>query len=169
MKKKPEEKVLCEAVLSFLVRPKKVLLAKKMAKIGAGLWNGHGGGIENGQSPEEAAVAELKQEAGVMVLERNLEKVAELYMHNTTEDGTKFTCHVIVFFVRIWNGAPISTEEMSDPTWFDFDEIPINQMLPADKHWLPLVLSGKKIKVDASYGPHQKKLLSFARQVLPDD
>jgi hypothetical protein len=48
---------------------------------------------------------------------------------------------------------------MSLPTWFDFDKIPTDKMLPADKVWLPIVLSGKKILFKANYGPRQSYMI----------
>lgn len=40
-----EEKTLLKAVIVFPLRRRSVLLAKKAEKIGAGCWNGYGGGI----------------------------------------------------------------------------------------------------------------------------
>ena len=156
-----KEKTLHEAVVCFLIRDKKILLAKKGGEIGKGLWNGYGGGIENRDKNEKmAAVREVEEESGgIMVLYQNLEKVADTYFKNTKEDGTTFVCHVAVFLVRKWIGVARTTEEMLEPTWFDMGNIPKDQMLPADKIWLPVVLSGKKIIVNASYGPHQGSLI----------
>lgn len=156
-----EEKTLYEAVACFFIRDGKILLAKKGGKIGKGLWNGYGGGIEKeDKSPEEATAREVDEESGgIKVLPENLEKVADTYFHNTKEDGTTFVCRVIMFFAYIWEGEPSPTEEMLAPTWFDIKNIPKGQMLPADKVWLPIVLSGKKIIVKANYGPRQGFLI----------
>ena len=158
---KSEEKTLYKAVLCFLVRPQKVLLNKKVLAIGEGLWNGYGGGIETtDKSPKDAAAREVEEESGgIQVLPRNLETVAEAFIHNTKEDGTTFVCHVSVFLAREWIGVPSSTEEMIEPTWFDFRNLPKKKLLEADRIWLPIVLSGEKIIVKARYGPHQKYLI----------
>ena len=60
-----EEKVMAGAVLCFPVQTGRVLLGLKMRKIGAGLWNGYGGEIEAGETPEEATCRELLQEAKI--------------------------------------------------------------------------------------------------------
>lgn len=155
-----EQKVLLQATLCFLVKDKKVLLAKKMKKIGKGFWNGYGGGIENGENPETAAIRELWEESdGIETMLEHLEKVAVLDFHNTKEDGTNFVCQVHTYLVRTWQGDAVATNEMSNPTWFNVNELPLSEMLPADKKWLPLILAGKKIQVKAWYGPHQQALL----------
>jgi 8-oxo-dGTP diphosphatase len=155
-----QEKTLYEAVVCFFVRDGQVLLARKMKKIGKGKWNGYGGGIETGEDERKACVREVKEETGgVIIEEKDLEKVADTYFHNTKEDGEKFICHVAVFFVSKWRGEVVNTDEMIEPTWFDFDKIPGTEMMPADAVWLPIIFSGKKIIVNASYGPHQASLI----------
>jgi hypothetical protein len=32
------------------------------------------------------------------------------------------------------------------PKWFSSDQLPYEQMWPDDKHWLPLVLAGKRVQ-----------------------
>ena len=48
---------------------------------------------------------------------------------------------------------------MLNPTWFDINNLPLEKMMPADKKWLPIALSGRKIKASPKYGPFQKELL----------
>ncbi len=154
-----EEKVLLEATRCYLIRGEKVLLALKMKKIGAGFWNGYGGGIEPGENPQNTAIRELWEEAGIVTTTESLKKVAIVDFHNTKTDGTTFTCRVHVYVTRFWSGEPKATDEMATPTWFDLSKLPIDQMMPADRFWLPLALSGKRILAKASYGPFQKTLL----------
>jgi 8-oxo-dGTP diphosphatase/2-hydroxy-dATP diphosphatase len=158
---KEKEKILYEAVVLFFIRDGKVLLAIKKKKIGKGLWNGYGGGIEpEDLTPKDAAVRELGEESGGMTTSVDkLTQVADTCFHNTTEDGTTFVCHMLVYFAYEWKGEARETDEMSLPTWFDFDKIPTDKMLPADKVWLPIVLSGKKIIFKANYGPHQSYMI----------
>lgn len=157
---KEEEKILYEATCLFLIRNGQVLLAMKMKKIGKGKWNGYGGGIEAGETERQACVREMKEESGgVIVDEKDLLKVADAYFHNNPEDKPPFTLHMAVFFAYKWQGVPITTDEMSNPTWFDFEKIPVDQMIPGDAKWLPVVLSGKKIRTEMKYGPHQAYLI----------
>jgi 8-oxo-dGTP diphosphatase len=154
-----KEKVLLNATLCYLIRDNKVLLALKTKKIGKGCYNGYGGGIEFRENPREAAVRELREESkGVKAKPKDLSKVAVIDFHNATAEGKTFICRVHVFFLYEWEGEPSETDEMAMPTWFDFNNLPDNLML-ADKTWLPLVLEGKRIQAKASYGPFQRTLI----------
>ncbi len=154
------EKVLKQATVCYLCRGSQILLAIKARHIGEGCWNGYGGGIEGGETAREAAVRELKEETGgVIVLPEDLEKIAEIDFHNTKTDGSVFVCKVHFFIARTWVGEAIETEEMLRPTWFEIDQIPLDELMPADKKWLPFALSGKKVKATPRYAPFQKSLL----------
>jgi 8-oxo-dGTP diphosphatase len=160
MEKNKKEKVLAHATVCFLKRGDKILLAIKSRHIGEGCWNGYGGGIEFGEKPEEAAVRELEEETnGVIALSKDLEKIAEIDFHNTKSDGRNFVCKVHFYTVNKWQGEAQETEEMLNPTWFDINNLPLEKMMPADKKWLPIALSGKKIKAIPKIGPFQKELL----------
>lgn len=154
------EKELTQATCCFPLKDNKILLAIKAKYIGQGCWNGYGGGIETGENPAEAAVRELEEESGgVIASPENLEKVAEIDFHNTKSDGKIFVCKVHFYLVRDWRGEIRETEEMLNPTWFEINNLPIDELMPADKYWLPVVLSGKKIKASPKLGPFQKILL----------
>ncbi len=167
-----EEKVLLNATLCFLVKNDKVLLGFKTQKIGKDCWNGYGGGINEKETPRQAALRELKEEAGIVALPELLEKMAIVDFHNTKSDGSNFTCRVHVYLVSQWTGEPQTTEEMVNPTWFDIKRLP-DEMMPADKQWLPVVLSGKKIRAKVKLGPFQKTILGEVElhqvDFFPDD
>lgn len=155
-----EEKVLLKAVLVFPVRAKgEVLLALKAAKIGAGCWNGYGGGIESGESARSAASRELFEESGLKALPGDLQKVAVVDFLNTKSDGKVFRCRVHVFLAPAFSGTPKETKEMLRPSWHKMSEILWGSFMPADRFWLPPVFEGKKIIASALYGPKQEKLL----------
>jgi ADP-ribose pyrophosphatase YjhB (NUDIX family) len=159
-----EEKVLFEASLGFLIEGNRVLLSIKKKKIGAGCWNGYGGGIQFGETPEASLFREFREEtsqnkSGVAISLNHTKRVAELHVKNTTSEGKKFICKVYVFLITKWEGELEETEEMGKPEWFDIDKLPFEEMMPVDRIWLPLVLSGQRIKVEAEYGPFQKTLI----------
>lgn len=157
-----EEKVLKDATLVLLMPKKdKVLLSLKLEKIGEGCWNGAGGGIEDDDpSPEARAIIELEEEFGVIASKLHLHKRAVVYFHNTYLDGTTSVCKMHVYVTSVWVGKPHETEThtMSDPLEFSIDELP-DELMPADKFWLPHVLRGETIIADAWYGPFQQYLL----------
>ncbi len=155
-----EEKELTHATVCFLNKENKILLGIKGRHIGEGYWNGYGGGIDPGEKPREAAVRELKEETGgVIALPDQLEKIAEIDFHNTKSNREIFVCKVHFYLVKQWQGESQETEEMLKPTWFDIKKLPLDEMMPADKKWLPVALSGKKVKAQPKLGPFQKELL----------
>lgn len=154
-----EEKVLFNATVCYPVRDGKVLLALKTGKIGAGCWNGYGGGIEDGETVVEAALRELWEESGLVASEEHLEKIAVVDFHNTKTDGSIFIVKVHFFTVSQWGGEPKESREMVTPTWFEMKELPVSKMMPADVKFLPVALSGKKVVALAHYGPYQKELI----------
>lgn len=156
---KKEEKVLLEATVCFLHKENEILLAMKTRKIGEGCWNGYGGGVEKGEKVIDAAARELEEESGVSTTPQNLNKIAVVDFHNTKSDDSTFVCRVHFYLVDEWTGSAKETEEMVNPTWFEINNLPLDQMMPADKVWLPIALSGKKIMAKACLGPFQKKLL----------
>jgi len=155
-----KEKILSDATLCYLIKGDEVLLPLKTMKIGKGCRNGYGGGIENREKQKMSAIRELKEESGGVIADSSdLQKVALIDFHNTTADGKKFICKVHVYLIKNWREEPIATDEMADPKWFSINSLPDN-LMSADKEWLPLVLKGEKITAMAEYGPHQKKLLA---------
>ncbi len=159
------EKVLYNAVVCYLFDGQNFLMAIKTQKIGKGRWNGYGGGIEEGESPEEAATREIYEETdeGIFVNPLDFEKVAIIDFHNHKSDGMVFTCRVHFFFARSWSGEIRETQEMLNPTWFNQNQIPYGNLMPADRYFLPVLLSGKKIIAEFCYSSFQGELIGFPR------
>jgi len=117
------------------------LLGMKKRRFGTGKWNGFGGKLHVGETIEKALVREIKEEIGIVAKRSDLNKVGDLRFK--FKDGTKIKVHV--FTLAAWSGEPKESEEMA-PKWFHVNDIPFHAMWPDDKHWLPLVLSGKKVE-----------------------
>lgn len=138
------------ATLCLLIKNEKITLAKKKRKIGVDKWNGYGGKVESGQTIKESAIEETFDESkGVVINQCDLEKVAICSFYNNNEHPD-FEVHI--FIVRKWEGKPGETEEMGPPRKFDLDNIPYDEMMDADRLWMPLVLSEKKIEAEIHYG-----------------
>jgi|FLOH01.1.fsa_nt_gi 8-oxo-dGTP pyrophosphatase MutT (NUDIX family) len=160
-----EEKVLYKATICFLIKDGRILLALKTCKIGAGFLNGYGGGIELGETAVATAIRELKEETdkdddkGVVALPADLEKIAIVDFNNIKSDGDSFVCRVHVYLVKDWKGEAKDTETMIDAQWYDVRNLPLDEMMPSDKVWLPIALSGRKIMAKATLGPFQQELI----------
>lgn len=116
---------------------RRVLLGMKKDGFGGGWWNGFGGKVEAGETVEEAALRELKEEAGIGV--EKLEKAGMLYFDiegdERLHEGHIFRASGVI-------GEPVETNEMITPQWFDEAEIPYDKMWKGDDLWIPLFLKG---------------------------
>lgn len=131
---------LGRAVLVFLVKDDQVLLALKKKKIGAGLLNGYGGGIEPNETSIEAAIREVGQEAGVNLDKVDLEGRGVINFHKPKPDGI-FVCEVHIFVATYWQGTPQESDEMGEPRWFPINNLPFGDMMPGDELWMSYVLN----------------------------
>lgn len=132
-----------QATLCFVLEDGKILLAMKKRGFGTGKYNGYGGKVQENETIEQAAVREFMEESCLSADEKDLRKVGELDFYFPY--NPKFDQTVHVYIVTKYSGIPKETEEMAFE-WFRIEEIPYSKMWDDDKHWMPLMLQGKKIK-----------------------
>ena len=113
----------------------------KKRGFGEGRWNGFGGKVSPEETIEEAAMRELREEAGIEADDLTKVGIMEFQFAANLEE----IIEVHIFRIEGYRGEPIETEEMM-PAWFRVNEIPFKDMWPDDKHWVPLFLAGKKFK-----------------------
>jgi 8-oxo-dGTP pyrophosphatase MutT (NUDIX family) len=124
-----------------------ICLAMKKRGFGTGRFNGTGGKLQEGESIEQAAVRETKEEIDVQAKEMHKVAVLDFSFANKPE----WNQQVHAFFCTAWDGVPTESEEMK-PEWFPVDAIPFNSMWPDDTFWLPRVLKGEYIKGKFTFG-----------------
>lgn len=107
---------------------------------GEGKWNGFGGKVEKGETIEEAAIRETREEAGIRIKKINKLGILEFIY----QDGSG-NMEVHIFYAKEFKGNPMESEEMK-PKWFHIDEIPYDQMWSDDKYWLPMFLDKKNFE-----------------------
>jgi len=125
------------SALLFVVQGGRVLLIRKKRGLGAGKINGPGGRLEPGETPEDAALRETREEVGVVAL--GVREWGELRFQFT--DGYKLQCHV--FSADGCEGEPTETDEAL-PLWTPLGAIPYDEMWADDREWFPLMLSGRR-------------------------
>ena len=141
-----------KAVAGLLVTKRAVALAIKKNKIGAGLYMPYGGKIDQGESEEETMCRELFEESGVHCDIADLERIGTLTTSNCTGQGMR-RWTISLYTIHSWSGTARETEEMYAPVWFPRSKcsLPLQNMLPADRLWMPKVLAGKYVTVEACY------------------
>lgn len=115
----------------------------KKRGFGVGKWNHCGGKVQDGETIPQAAVREIKEEVGVLVNESGAEKIG--YIDFYFKDKPEWNQKMHIFLIKNWDGEAQESEELK-PQWFGLNEIPYDNMWADDKHWLPMVLAGKKIE-----------------------
>ena len=139
-----------KGVLVFPVINGEVLLARKARGIGAGMWNGYGGNFDPEEDKDFAtcAIREFNEECRAGVEESDLEDRGVVTFHK----GDSFVFEVHIFVANKIGGTPQPSDEMVEPTWFSFDDLPPKeQFMESDLYWLPLVLFGKRVLADVWY------------------
>ena len=104
-----------------------VLLLKRTNVHGAGSWSTPGGHLEYGESPEECAIREVKEETGL-----NIGDVRFKAITNDLFDATQKHYITIWMEGRYLSGKPVvnDTHEASDIGWFSWDALPEPLFLP---------------------------------------
>ncbi len=133
---------MTERTICFLLSDSEIFLGKKIKGFGEGKINGYGGKLEKGETPEDAAIRELEEEAGVYAHSEDLDKRAIIDFYFPFK--TDFSQKVHVYFLRKWSGEPQETKEMT-PVHFPINAIPYDKMWDSDKLWLPQLIEGKKL------------------------
>ena len=127
------------ATLVFVFRDDEVLLINKKTGLGKGKVNGPGGKVDPGETPEQAAVRECREELHIEV--SNLEYCGEHRFQFV--DG--YSIHVWVYRTREFAGVPTETRE-AEPLWCNIARIPFDEMWEDDKYWLPKLIRGEKFQ-----------------------
>lgn len=123
-------------MLCFIIQDGRILLIRKKLGLGAGKVTAPGGRIEPGETAEQAARRETREEIGLTP--SGLARAGELFFRFA--DGYVLDC--TVFTARGAEGRMAETPE-AQPFWADTSAIPYQDMWADDAHWIPLMLAGK--------------------------
>ncbi len=129
-----------------------VLLGMKKRGFGKGRWNGFGGKVDHGESIEDAASRETKEEAGITP--GVLHKLGILEFEFV---GSPDILQVHVFKCTIYTGEVGESEEMR-PQWFAVEAVPFGDMWKDDIYWFELFLQNKKFRGRFVFDEHDSIL-----------
>jgi 8-oxo-dGTP diphosphatase len=138
-----------------------VLMARKMLDVGAGYWFGYGGKIEEGENEDDCICREVIEESGgVSVDKKDLQRVAliDFYKGEERPLGNP-TFRVLCYRAKVWTGSPSPTEEMTQATFFDINNLPWNEMKPGDELFVPQIIAGTPIKGWMRFTEDSKKVI----------
>ena len=140
-----------------------LLLLKASGRFGGGFWNAPGGKIELGESPEEAARREVREETGLIV--NSLDRMGYLeFYFGAGKERPDWTAQV--FACEDFSGELKESEE-GKLQWTPSDKLPMDQMWEDDKYWLPLLVKGTKFRGVFEFTSDSKKLVSHRVEIIP--
>lgn len=146
-----------ESSLCVITDGDRILLLKKATGIGEGKWYPTGGKVKPGEMPKAGVAREVFEETGLHVT--NLRHHGEVTCYFGY--GTNPMWVVQIFSTCDFKG---SLEESGEGAlrWFPINKIPYDEMWEDDRHWLPLLLEGKRFKGEFFYDEGGTELLEKA-------
>jgi len=121
------------ATLCYLQRDGKTLMLHRIKKSGdihAGKWNGLGGKMEQGETPEECVVREVHEESGLTIISPRLRGFLTFPFFAEAEDW-----YVFVFTATQFSGTLIDSLE-GDLRWVDDRELHALRLWEGDRIFL---------------------------------
>lgn len=107
-----------------------VLLGLRKAKHGEGTWCPPGGHLEYGESFEEGAVREAREETGLVIAPQDV-VLADVTNDFFEESGKHYV--TLNMITHCFSGEPkiMEPDKCAEWRWFDENNLPANMFLPA--------------------------------------
>jgi len=123
------------ATLVYALRDDQVLLVRRMKEPNRGLWVAPGGKIEQGESPVECAVREMREETGLAIERPVLRAVM-------TETSPRADYQWLTFIFVAWDfdGTFSPARDVGEFRWVPVDEVAKLPIPPADAIFFPRLL-----------------------------
>lgn len=136
------------AVICYVRKDGQVLMTHRNKKEGdyhKGKWNGLGGKFEAGESPEECARREIKEESGLIAEELKFRGFITFPLFDGVEDW-----HVFLFTVDKFSGSLTESPE-GDLEWIPQDKIFDLNLWEGDKTFLSWIFEEKFFTAKFNY------------------
>jgi 8-oxo-dGTP diphosphatase len=118
-------------VAILLMKGNQVLLMKRKGPHGPGTWTTPGGHMEFGETPEQCAAREAKEEVGVEVVEIRFRALTNDVFESEERHSVS-----IWMDGKIRSGEPsiVAEEEVAELGWFTWDALPQPLYLPFENY-----------------------------------
>lgn len=136
------------ATLCYVTKENKTLMLyrnKKQNDYHEGKWNGLGGKFEIGETPEECAVREIKEEAGLTVKSMKLKGFITFPLFDGKEDW-----YVFLFVIDKFDGDLIDSPE-GKLEWIDNNKLLELNLWDGDKIFIPWLFQEKFFSAKFNY------------------
>ncbi|MFH1406271.1 MAG: NUDIX domain-containing protein [Nanoarchaeota archaeon] len=145
-------------VLVAIKRENKICLLKRKKRPYQGYWGLIGGKLKNGESIEETAVREAKEETG---LDCQFESVNSV-VHERLKEKGHYKYSFILFLTTVKTDSDkIRFSDEGKVEWFDIDKINKDEMIPSDHFMIRKLLKKKSGLVQVVIEEEEEKLISF--------
>ena len=136
------------ATLCYIIKDNKTLMIyrnKKENDYHEGKWNGLGGKFEQGESPEECAIRELKEETGLDVKNPVMKGFITFPKFDGVDDW-----YVFVFVIKEFKGELIDSPE-GHLEWIENDKLTELNLWEGDAIFLPWLFQEKFFSAKFNY------------------
>ena len=116
----------------FIIEDEKVLLAKRALPPFKGYWDSVGGFIEEGESPQETAIRETKEETGLDI------KILEILGAGKDKYGDQDIVPIAIL-AEITSGDPHPNDDVDQLEWFPLEKLPSDLAFESNKKALNLI------------------------------
>ena len=145
------------ATLCYIRQNGKTLMIHRIKKendMHAGKWNGLGGKLEAGETPEECALREIWEEAGITVKNLTLRGLITFPGFSDDEDWYAF------LFIANYNEGELIDSPEGDLRWIPNDKLLELNLWPGDRIFIPWLdqpgfFSGKFVYQDGELVEHE--------------
>lgn len=128
------------ATLCYVINKDKTLMLHRIKKkndVHEGKWNGLGGKFEAGETPQECAIREVKEESGLLIKDPMMHGFITFPMFDGKKDW-----YVFLFTAKEFSGELIDSHE-GKLEWIDNDKLLDLNLWEGDRTFIPWLFQGK--------------------------